>query len=131
MLSEYFDKNEPNILDAINNSDYQHTSKALFNYYKKSKYIDDAIQKIDFHANFYPCIILFRSQIEHFIVATYIWIQFRITEKDDVAKTYHEEYMVFEVLKRINYSKNNNINMSSRIAIALKRILEILTDKKI
>ncbi len=131
MLEDYFEKNKKLIINEIENSEFKHTAKVLFNFYMKSESIYSAISSIDFNAEFYPCIILLRCQIEHFLVATYIWIQFRITNKDDVARTYNEEYLIYEMMKRINYAKNNNIPLSSRIAVVFQKILDILTNKKI
>ena len=131
MLNEYFEINNKRLLDAVDNSEFINTSKTLWRFYEKCKSIDAAINAIDFKTNYYPGIILLRCQIEHFIIATYIWIQFRLTEKDEVARVYREEYLIFEVLKRLNYSKSNNISMSSRYAIAFQKILDILMEKKI
>ena len=131
MFKEYFRDNESTLIKELENSEFQHTAKILLNYYKKSESIDNVIGSTNFEKDFYPCIILIRSQIEHFIVAAYIWIQFRITEKDDIGKIYHEEYLIYEVLKRLNYSKSNNIPMSSKYSIAFKKILDILSEKKV
>ncbi len=131
MFKEYFREKESSLIKELKISEFQHTSKILLNYYKKSKSIDNVISSTNFQKDFYPCIILIRSQIEHFIVAAYIWIQFRITENDNIAKNYHEEYLIYEVVKRLNYSKNNNISMSSKYSVAFRKILDILTDRKI
>lgn len=131
MLKEYLEINKEKLVQALENSEFKNTSSTLWNFYNKCKSIDEAITSIDFQSNFYPCVILLRCQIEHFIVATYIWIQFRITEKDETARVYREEYLIHEVLKRLNYSKSNNISMSSRIAIAFQKILDILTEKEV
>ena len=131
MLKEYFEINKERLENALENSEYKNTSKILWSFYEKCKSIDTAIASIDIKANFYPGIILIRSQIEHFIIATYIWIQFRLSEKDEVSREYREEYLICEVLKRLNYSKSNNISMSSRYAIAFQKILDILMEKKV
>lgn len=131
MLKEYFEIKKEVLAKALENSEYKNTSKILLNFYNKCKSIDDSIKATDFQTNFYPCIILLRCQIEHFIIATYIWIQFRITEEDEIARIYREDFLIHEVLKRLNYSKSNNISMSSRIAIAFQKILDILTEKKL
>jgi hypothetical protein len=131
MLKEYFEINEEILVKALDDSEFKNTSKILWNFYNKCKSIDEAIKVMDFQSNFYPCVILLRCQIEHFIIATYIWIQFRITEKDEIAKEYREEYLIHEVLKRLNYSKSNNISMSSKYAIAFQKILDILIEKKV
>lgn len=131
MLKYYFETNKEILAKAIENSKYKNTSKILLNFYNKCKAIDDSIKATNFQTNFYPCIILLRCQIEHFIIATYIWIQFRITEKDEIARIYREEYLIHEGLKRLNYSKSNNISMSSSIAIILQKILDILKEKKV
>lgn len=131
MFEDYFISKEQEIIRDLGNSIFPHTSQALLSYYLKSKSIDNVIQSIDFDLDYYPCTILIRSQIEHFIVAAYIWIQYRLKENDEIARTYHEEYLIYEVIKRINYSKSNNINMSSRYSIAFKKILDLLTENKI
>jgi len=131
MLTEYFEINKEILVKALEKSEFKNTSKTLLNFYHKCKSIDESIKATDFQTNFYPCVILLRCQIEHFIIATYIWIQFRLTEKDEIARIYREEYLIHELLKRLNYSKSNNISMSSRIAIAFQKILDILTEKKV
>lgn len=131
MLSEYFERNKDKIDEALKNSKYPETAKVLDSFYKKSKSINEALQRVDFESNFYPCIILSRCMIEHYIVATYIWIQFRINENDEIAKIYRNDYLVYEISKRINYSKANGIELSSRIAKMFMKILEILTKTKV
>ena len=131
MLKDYFLKNEDFLIEELEKSAHPHTAKVLLNYYRKSNSINKVINSIDFKEDYYPCLILVRCQIEHFIVAVYIWIQFRINENDEVARIYHEEYLLYEVLKRLNYSKRNNIKMSSRFAIAFQKIFDILTKNKV
>ncbi len=130
MLKEYFEINKEILVKALDNSEYKNTSKILLNFYNKCKSIDESIKATNFQTNFYPCAILLRCQIEHFIVVTYVWIQFRITEKDEIARIYREEYLIHEVLKRLNYSKSNNISMSSRIAITFQKYLTFSPKKK-
>jgi hypothetical protein len=131
MFKEYFQKNEEQILKELKNSKFENTSKALLHFYEKSLSIYNVVNMIVYEKDFYPCIVLIRSQIEHFIVASYIWIQFRIQENDNIASTYYEEYLIQEVIKRLNYAKQNNISMSSRYSIIFRKILDLLTDKKI
>lgn len=131
MLKDYFNINESTIIKKMENSDFPHTSKALMNYYFKSRSSDNVVQAINFDLDFYPCLILIRSQIEHYIVASYIWIQHRIKENDEIAKLYYEEYLLFEVIKRLKYAESNNINMSNRYSILFKKILDILSKKKV
>lgn len=131
MLKDYFQENKETLFEELDKSKYPNTGSVLLNFYKKSDSIDRVINSIDFNADYYPCLILVRCQIEHFIVAAYIWIQFRINENDEIARVYNEEYLLYEVLKRINYSKRNNINMSSRIAVAFQKIFDILNEKEV
>jgi len=131
MFDEYFEKNQEIIEKELKDSQFPYTAKALVSFYEKSKSINTIVTESNFEKDYYPCVILFRCLIEHFIVNTYIWIQFRITNKDDVARNYFEEYLIYEMLKKINYSKKNNIPMSSRIAIAFKKIYDLLFEKQI
>ncbi len=131
MFKDYFLKNEELINKELKSSKFKLTAKILFSFYKKNESINNAIKSIDYNIEFYPCLILIRCQIEHFLVATYIWIKFRITNKDDIAGIYCEDYLIYEILKRINYAKSNDIPFSSRIANIFSNIFEILTDKKL
>ena len=131
MLKDYFLKNKELIDSELKSSEFKYTAKALESFYEKNESIHNAIISIDFAKEFYPCLILIRCQIEHFLVATYIWIQYRITNKDYVAKTYFNEYLIYEMLKRINYAKSNLIPSSSRIADIFSKLLDILTEKRI
>jgi hypothetical protein len=131
MFKDYFRHNKVFIVEELERSEFKNTAKVLLSFYKKSESIEDVIKEIDFQLNYYPCVILLRSQIEHFILATYIWIKFRITNKDEVAKKYYEEYLVYEMIKRINYSKSNAIPISGNLAKIFRKVLDILTDHKI
>lgn len=131
MLKDYFEKNHDRLIDILRMSEYTNTSKSLLSFYEKSKSIDLSISALNSKSNIYPLVILLRCQIEHFIVATYIWIQFRITEKDDSAEIYYREYFIQEILKRLNYSKSNKIPLSSKYSELFQQVLDFLTDKKI
>jgi len=131
MFKEYFLNNNETILTELKNSEYKNTAKALLSFYEKSLSIDNVITSIDYEKDFYPCLILVRSQIEHFIVSSYIWIQFRLNENDKTASIYYGEYLIQEIIKRLNYAKQNNISLTSKYSIAFQKILETLTDKQI
>ena len=60
MPKEYFEINEEILVQALEDSEFKNTSSTLWNFYKKSKSIDEAIKSIDFQSNFYPCVILLR-----------------------------------------------------------------------
>lgn len=131
MLKEYFFKNEERIRSSLGKSEFPNTSQALMNFYGKCIAIDDSLHKLDFKSNIYPGIILLRSQIEHFIVVTYIWIQFRLRNDDEIATIYYNEYLQQEVLKRIRYSESNHISMSSSILSGLQKLYDILLSMKV
>lgn len=131
MLKDYFQENEEKIKTEIEKSVYRRTSKALLRFYEKSLSIFNVVNMVNFERDFYPCVILIRCQIEHFIVTSYIWIQFRIQENDKIAAIYYEEYLLQEIFKRINYSKQNNVSNSSIISIVFQKILDVLTEKQI
>lgn len=130
MLKKYFQQNENFLLEQLNKSTYPYTAKALLDFYFKSTSIDKGIESIYSHKDIYPLLILVRCQIEHFIVAAYIWIQFRINKNDEIARIYHEEYAINEVIKRINYSKSSNIKMSSKTALYFQKMFDILSKYK-
>lgn len=131
MLKEYFFTNEERIRSSLGKSEFPNTSKALMNFYFKCMAIDESLHKLDFKSNIYPGIILLRSQIEHFIVVTYIWIQFRLKNDDEIATIYFNEYLQQEVIKRIRYSKSNHISISSTISLNLQKLFDILLSSEI
>ena len=131
MFREYFRNNNQIIKTDLNKTKFKYTSNALYKFYLKCKSIDNLCQLTDSNANHYPLFILIRCQIEHFIVTTYIFIQFRLTETDKTAKIYTEDYMLYEVIKRLNYSKSNKINMSSKLAVLFQSLLDLLRENGI
>jgi len=130
-IETYFKVNDSCLKEAIFNSKFEKTAQVLYNFYDKSLSISEVINSIDYNKNIYPCIILLRCQIEHFIVSSYIWISFRINKSDKIASIYYGEYLIQELLKRLNYAKKNNINSESRYAFFFQKILDVLTYKKI
>ncbi|MDP8219329.1 MAG: DUF5677 domain-containing protein [Candidatus Theseobacter exili] len=129
MYNDYFIKNEKYINQALDKSKNVFTAKALKRFYVKNLSIANVIQNIDYTSDYYACFILIRSQIEHLIVVFYIWLKFRIDENDLTAKRYYQDYLIQEIIKRINYSKGNNITPSSKIAQLLSLIIDGLKSK--
>lgn len=126
MFKEHFRNNNQKIETDLNKSGFKYTSSVLYKFYQKCESIDNLCQLTESKANHYPLFILIRCQLEHFIVATYIFVQFRLTETDKTAQTYAEDYMIYEIIKRLNYSKSNKINMSSKLATLFQSLLDLL-----
>jgi hypothetical protein len=114
MFYDYYIKNKESIDRALDNSKYPNTAKALKRSYLKLCSISNVIQNIDCQSDSYTSYILIRSFVEHFLVAYFIWIKFHLDKNDKTASIYYKEYVIQELVKKINYTKANKINPSSR-----------------
>lgn len=130
-IIEYFDDNWDYIQTLLRDSKYPNTAKLLLRFYKKTSSISNAISKLDSLEDFYPCMLLVRSQIEHFIVINYVCYKYIEDKSDKIAAKYYEEYLLQELLKRTNYSLTSEIEPSTKLGKFFNEVLRKLKQSNV
>lgn len=101
-INNHFSELENEILKDIERSENNQTFNSLYYKTKTIDLIKDAI--INSKNNIYATQILYRSLIEHYLLAYYIFLKWKIDSSDCIGEDYYDSYSNSEFLKQETYS---------------------------
>ncbi len=129
-IEKYLDNNQERFIELLSQSKYISTAKLLSRFNEKITAISSAINTNSTNS-FYITALLSRPLIDHILVPYYVLSKFCENQSDDIAKRYFNEYLIGELLKRDNYSLNNNYVPSSKFGKLFGKIVRKLKESKI
>lgn len=101
LLLKLINDNDEEIQEDISSSSYVYSLSCIKSKIKQIEMLRDGIFQTQ---NLYVTQILFRSLIEHYLVAFYVFLKFRIEKSDNVGVEFYDFYANSEFFKQESYS---------------------------